>query len=337
MDGIMASAATGVMSSLLAKLAELLSEDYQVQKGMRHQIAFLKDELSSMNTLLERLADMEVLDPQTCEWRNQVREMTYDIEDCVDDYMRQLHNGPQRPGGVMGFFLGYVQKVKELVSRCEIGEQIKALRDRIVEAGHRRKRYKIDDVVNSTSIDVVPVDRRLPALYAELGGLVGINVPTDEIIKLFGDGDQGMKVVSVVGCGGIGKTTSILSQVKKDECDSTSSSDKELLISELRDFLKDKRKLIVNIHCQGARIEEVEALEAAIRIGASMLPNHPKPDLHRFQVAEMVMDDGEREKEGHEEDKRQVPTPAWFFFNSSGSGHGEETTLSPCLDLLHDG
>ncbi|KAF8673425.1 hypothetical protein HU200_048990 [Digitaria exilis] len=102
-------------------------------------------------------------------------------------------------------------------------------------------------------------------------------------------------------------------------------------------YLSALRKLIVNIHCQGARIEEVEALEAAIRIGASMLPNHPKPDLHRFQVAEMVMDDGEREKEGHEEDKRQVPTPAWFFFNSSGSGHGEETTLSPCLDLLHGG
>nr|CAB3492076.1 unnamed protein product [Digitaria exilis] len=228
MDGIMASAATGVMSSLLAKLAELLSEDYQMQKGMRHQIAFLKDELSSMNTLLERLADMEVLDPQTREWRNQVREMTYDIEDCVDDYMRQLRNGPQSPGGVMGFFLGYVQKVKELVSR-------------------------------------------------QLGGLVGINVPTDEVIKLLGDGDQGMKVVSIVGCGGIGKTTvanqiyrriatqfdfqafvslsqnpdmvmtfrSIPSQVKKDECDSTSSSDKKLLISELRDFLKDKRYFIV--------------------------------------------------------------------------------------------
>ncbi|KAF8684832.1 hypothetical protein HU200_044110 [Digitaria exilis] len=158
MDGIMASAATGVMGSLLAKLAELLREDYQMQKGMRHQIAFLKDELSSMNALLERLADMEVLDPQTREWRNQVREMTYDIEDCVDDYMHQLRNEPQRPSGVMGFFLGYVQKVKELVSRREISGQIQELRDRIVEAGHRRKRYKIDDVVNSTSIDVVPVD-----------------------------------------------------------------------------------------------------------------------------------------------------------------------------------
>ncbi|KAJ1276519.1 hypothetical protein BS78_05G219900 [Paspalum vaginatum] len=265
MDGVLVSAATGAMSSLLAKLAELLREDYQMQKGTRREIAFLKDELSSMNALLERLADMEApLDPQTKEWRDQVREMAYDIEDCVDEYMR--HEPPQRPAGVVGFFLGYVQKMKEL------------LRARVVEAGRRRKRYRIDDAVRSGSVSVVvPVDRRLPALYAELGGLVGVDAPRDEIIRLVDDEAQGTKVVSIVGCGGLGKTTvanqvcrniaekfdcqafvslsqdpdmvmifrSILLQVKKDECGGISSCDKELLIGELRNFLKDKRYFVV--------------------------------------------------------------------------------------------
>ncbi|XP_062182231.1 disease resistance protein RGA5-like [Phragmites australis] len=276
-NGIMASAVTGVMNSLLTKLAALLGEDYQMQKGMRREIAFLKDELSSMNSLLERLADTEALDPQTREWRNQVREMTYDIEDCVDEYMRQLRHEPQRPSGVMGFFLGYVQKVKELVTRHEIAEQIQELKARIVEANHRRKRYKLDSAVNSGRTSMVPVDRRLPALYAELGDLVGINGLINELIKLVDDREQMVKVVSIVGCGGLGKTTlanqvyrkiakqfdcqafvslsqnpdmgmifrSIVSQVKKDECDSTSSCDKEQLINELRDFLKDKRYFIV--------------------------------------------------------------------------------------------
>ena len=48
---------------------------------------FFKDELSSMYALLERLASSDALDPQTKEWRDQVREMSYDIEGCVDDYM----------------------------------------------------------------------------------------------------------------------------------------------------------------------------------------------------------------------------------------------------------
>jgi hypothetical protein len=280
--GIMASAATGAMSSLLAKLAELLGEDcyqHQMQRGTRREVAFLRDELSSMNALLERLADAGAaapLDPQTREWRDQVREMSYDVEDCVDEYMGQLRRRSSGGGvGVVGLVLGYVGRVREMVSRRGIAEQIQELRARVVEAGHRRKRYKIDAAASPSGAGVVPVDRRLPALYAELGGLVGVHGPKDELVRLLDDGEERIKVVSVVGAGGLGKTTlanqvyrnigdrfecksfvslsqnpdigmifrTMLSEVKKDEPQLTISGDMEQLINELRDFLQDKRYL----------------------------------------------------------------------------------------------
>jgi hypothetical protein len=40
------------------------------------------------------------------------------------------------------------------------------------------------------------MDRRLPALYVELGSLVGSDAPRDEVIKLLDDGVRGLKVVS---------------------------------------------------------------------------------------------------------------------------------------------
>ncbi|VAI36500.1 unnamed protein product [Triticum turgidum subsp. durum] len=281
--GIMASAATGAMSSLLAKLAELLGEDcyqHQMQRGTRREVAFLRDELSSMNVLLERLADAAAaapLDPQTREWRDQVREMSYDVEDCVDEYMGQLRRrSGGGGGGVVGLVLDYVSRVREMVSRRGIAEQIQELRARVVEAGHRRKRYKIDAAASPSGAGVVPVDRRLPALYAELGGLVGVHGPRDELVRLLDDGEERIKVVSVVGAGGLGKTTlanqvyrnigdrfdcksfvylsqnpdigmilrAMLRQVKKDEPELTGSGDTEQLINELRDFLQDKRYLI---------------------------------------------------------------------------------------------
>lgn len=66
----------------------------------------------------------------------------------------------------------------------------------------------------------------------------------------------------------------------------------------------------MSISTVGARVEEVEALEAAIRIAASMLPNHPTPALHRFRDAEMVKDDAGIEKQGHQEDNKQLIKPA---------------------------
>ncbi|XP_052136062.1 disease resistance protein RGA5-like isoform X1 [Oryza glaberrima] len=207
MDGFMVSVATGAMNSLIDKLTTLLGQEFRLHKGVQRDIALLNGELSCMNALLEKLANMEVLDPQMMEWRNQVREMAYDIEDCIDRYIYQLHYEPQRPTGIVGFFHDYVHKVKELLARREVAQEIKVLKDDIVEASHRRKRYKIDPELYSETTNVVPIDPRLPALYVEASNLVGIDIPRDQLINLVDDGDQSFKVISIVGVGGLGKTT----------------------------------------------------------------------------------------------------------------------------------
>jgi len=52
--------------------------------------------------------------------------------------------------------------------------------------------------------------------------------------------------------------------------------------------LSTLRNLVVTVHCEGSRIEEVEALEAAIQSATSMLPNNVTLALHRFLESEMV-------------------------------------------------
>ena len=93
MAGMAVSAATGVLSSLLSKLSELLTEQYMQRKGVRRDIELLSCELTNMNAALEKLSDMENLDGQTKVWRDKVREMGYDIEDCIDIFMHQLGQG----------------------------------------------------------------------------------------------------------------------------------------------------------------------------------------------------------------------------------------------------
>ncbi|KAF0918873.1 hypothetical protein E2562_026708 [Oryza meyeriana var. granulata] len=148
MEGIMVSAATGVMNSLISKLTVLLGEEYKVQKGVKKDIAFLKDEMSSMNALLEKLAGVEMLDPQMKEWRNQVREMSYDIEDYIDKYTHCLQHEPDKPSSMKEFFSKSVQRVKNFGARNEIAGQIQELKAHIFEASQSRKRYIIvvDDV-----------------------------------------------------------------------------------------------------------------------------------------------------------------------------------------------
>jgi Holliday junction resolvasome RuvABC ATP-dependent DNA helicase subunit len=117
----------------------------------------------------------------------------------------------------------------------------------------------------------------LPSLYAEPDGLIGIDKPRDDLISLLMEGEgssvQHLKVISVVGPGGLGKTTlagqvyrrlegqfqcqafvslsqqpdvkkilrNILCQVNQQEYLNMEIWDEEKFINAIRDFLQSKR------------------------------------------------------------------------------------------------
>jgi hypothetical protein len=90
-SAIAVSVSSGVMNSLLSKLSILLSDKYKQLKGVRKDIDILSRELAHMSAALETLANLEKLEPQTKVWRDMVRETAYDIEDCIDIFMHNLH------------------------------------------------------------------------------------------------------------------------------------------------------------------------------------------------------------------------------------------------------
>ena len=120
----MVSAFSGAMKSLLAKLATLLEKDYKLIKSVRKDITSLRDEMSSMNALLMKLSEVEELDVQDKEWRDKVRELAYDMEDCVDIFMNDLDHGDAKARLMHG--------LKTLKTRYKIANQIKDLKAQAV-------------------------------------------------------------------------------------------------------------------------------------------------------------------------------------------------------------
>lgn len=203
METIVVSASRGVLSPLLAKLTTLMGDEFKKLKGVRKQALFLSDELSNMNAFLETLELMDELDPLAKDWRNHVREMAYDIEDCVDDFMHHL--GDENPK--QGFVNKTMRRLKTVRQRHRIAYQMDELKALVMEASARRARYKLDERVSS-NYGSVAVDPRVTALYTEAVRLVGIDGPREELVGwLIDSTQQQRKVVSVVGFGGLGKTT----------------------------------------------------------------------------------------------------------------------------------
>ncbi|KAL6857107.1 hypothetical protein ACP4OV_018489 [Aristida adscensionis] len=271
MDEMAVSVSKGVMDSVLAKLNNLIGDSFTGLIGVSSDVRFLRDELPAISALLQRLEDADKLDEQTKVWRDEVREMSFEIEDCIDEYRNNVGSAEARDG-----FMNRVSHfLKTLRARVQTSLQIKELKVRLQELGERRKRYKLDDDIPSTTS--VDIDPRLPAFYNEAADLVGIEGPKKEVANWVMDGVEQLKVISIVGFPGLGKTTlanevyreaggqinckalvsvsrkpdiaSLLykmsSHLRVDRPSSSHTCEAKDLIDDIRDHLQDKRYIIV--------------------------------------------------------------------------------------------
>ncbi|VAH69710.1 unnamed protein product [Triticum turgidum subsp. durum] len=199
MVGIMVSASIEVMNSLLGKLATLMGEEFAKLKNLRKEVKHISDELSSMKDALESLADVDTLDKHTASWRDTVREMSYDIEDVIDDFMCKIGEKSKKTG----FIQDTIQRLKTSRGRHQIAGQIGDIKKLVRETSERRERYKIDIPKSGN----VAVDQRVVALYEESSKVVGMDGPTNMLVNWLKDEEKKLKIVSVIGFGGLGKTT----------------------------------------------------------------------------------------------------------------------------------
>ncbi|PVH31842.1 hypothetical protein PAHAL_9G246100 [Panicum hallii] len=255
---------TGALPSVIEKLAGLAAGEYNLQKGLKGEIRFLQSELESMKGALEKVSSTpgDRLDIQDKIWARDLRELSYDIEDGIDTFMKFIDRS-----------VGLYRKAK---IRHGMATEIRDIKTRVEEVAKRHGRYKI----NSDVAMPVMIDPRLFSQYTEAKELVGIDEARDELIKILEEENevsmqQHGKIVSIVGFGGLGKTTLAKAVYEKirarfDCCAFVSVSqtpnlkklfkgllcdlgkknneetlDESRLIKVLREFLQEKRYFIV--------------------------------------------------------------------------------------------
>jgi len=189
----MFSSSLGAMGSLLGKLGSLLvSPGDQLPdtlKPQKEKLQILKQDLEEMNTMLGNLSKVQAPNTMAKLWMNEVRDLSYDIEDYIDKTMSPSNTGEKNQ---------------------EIPFEIEEFVTLVKHARDRYSRYDLGRWASSPAMPMVADGQvRLPTLSGQaITDLVGINDATTKLIKLLSnDAEQGMKVVSVLGPAGVGKST----------------------------------------------------------------------------------------------------------------------------------
>ncbi|TVU41764.1 hypothetical protein EJB05_15311, partial [Eragrostis curvula] len=209
--------AAGAAQSLISNVGQLLAAEYQQLSGVGGEVAELRDDLAAINALLLMQSEAKdgVVDHFIKEIMKQVRELAYDSEDRIDLYRLRIKC---RQGD--GVFARMKHLLVTLFPRRGLAGDIRALRSRAIDISERHARYG----VNREALGWSPASSAAPMLTASAPGqllsrakddaghrlVVGMKHQIDtlaERLKAPAEAEHQRKVFSIVGFGGVGKTT----------------------------------------------------------------------------------------------------------------------------------
>uniref|UniRef100_M8C4D0 Disease resistance protein RPM1 n=1 Tax=Aegilops tauschii TaxID=37682 RepID=M8C4D0_AEGTA len=163
----MAQAVIGAMGTLLPKLADLITKEYNLQRGPP--------------------------DIQVKIWAKDVRDLSYGLEDSIDKFMVRIETDG-RPDKSHSF-RNFIDKSLSLLTkgkiRHKIGIDIKDIKSRIKEVSDRRDRSKVDNVAAAKPVVPVIDTLRLAALYTKATELVGTDEKSVEMYQNINEASWG--------------------------------------------------------------------------------------------------------------------------------------------------
>ncbi|KAL3825342.1 hypothetical protein ACJIZ3_021371 [Penstemon smallii] len=203
--------AESAISFLCNQLSIWLQHEKDLLGGLKQEVQYIRDEMMQMIAFLRVADSKEENNPQLKAWVRQVREIAYDTEDVLDEYMVRF---PRRDAiGLCGCIEHIYYTIKNLKFSNKSAYEIQTIQHKLEKVSKSQQRYKdmcgVNDLASSsTLIKDTWYDGRGDALLLEEADVVGIEKPKKKLIDWLLPTDQlGLKVISVVGMGGLGKTT----------------------------------------------------------------------------------------------------------------------------------
>ncbi|KAL5549527.1 hypothetical protein UlMin_004758 [Ulmus minor] len=243
-----------IVAPVINVLAQLLIEEANWFKGIHREVKSLKDELESIRCFLkdaEERSEKGNANDGVKTWVKQVREEAYHIEDVIDVYLLHVAKQSHQHGG-LGFLFKTSYLFKGLKRRHDIAFEIRNIKSSLHEIKKRGKRYGFDSVQQESSRGTATseqdYDPRLGSLFVEDDEFFDVGLTREELMTKLVEGQSTRMVISLVGTGGIGKTTLVKkvydSEVVKGHFDCCAW----ITVSQSYNFEKLLRNMMREIH-----------------------------------------------------------------------------------------
>ncbi|KAJ6848079.1 putative disease resistance protein isoform X3 [Iris pallida] len=195
------------VSFVVDKLGNLLVQELILLQGVRDQVERLQRELQRVQCFLRDADFKRKTDERVKHWVKEIRDIAHQAEDIIDTFIINVDMHQRRPG-VSGFLKKYFLAITHAVGRHKASIQISAIEAKISEISASRITYGIKNLdENGGGTDrLVPVRR--PILpHVEDSDVVAFDGHMSDLVEKLLHHGNNRSVMSIVGIGGLGKTT----------------------------------------------------------------------------------------------------------------------------------
>ncbi|KAE9452363.1 hypothetical protein C3L33_15737, partial [Rhododendron williamsianum] len=170
-------ALVALSSAINGTLVPLLSGEVKLLRNIKTEVASIKAELQSIISFLKDADSSPKLENERAKnWVKQVRELAYQIEDVMDEYVLHLAENRQRRGFI-GFLRKLARSITKLKPQHDIASQIQDIKTSIGEIKERADRYGLSSLElasSSKTEEKLHDDPRVASLFIEEDEVVGI-------------------------------------------------------------------------------------------------------------------------------------------------------------------
>ncbi|XP_065871700.1 disease resistance protein RPM1-like [Euphorbia lathyris] len=213
--------ADGTVKFLLTQLSAFLKEEYKLLNGVEADVTFMEDGFALTSAFL-RVAEVNEehnSNDLIKAWVNNLRDTSFDMQDVLDEF--KLHFAHNR--GHTGTCTTTLEKtchfIYSLKARHQIAKRMKGIRSRLHDITETYNSLQTTNQnirlrgINDGGTAIQRNDQ--PDALLDQRNLVGITRPKNHLIGWLLNSKSDREAVSVVGEGGLGKTT-LIKQVYDD-------------------------------------------------------------------------------------------------------------------------